>query len=41
MARLEREKTMRGLKKDDTLILAGYQIFHNCVRPHMGLSMIS
>jgi putative transposase len=29
----DREKTMRGLKKSDTPILSGYQIFHNYVRP--------
>jgi hypothetical protein len=29
---------MRSLKKKDTPILAGYQIFHNYVRPHMGLN---
>jgi len=34
----DREKVMRGLKKKDTPILTGYQIFHNYVRPHMGLS---
>jgi hypothetical protein len=28
---------MRCLKKKDTPILTGYQIFHNYVRPHMGL----
>lgn len=33
----DREKTMRGLKKTDTPILKGYQIFHNCIRPHEGL----
>jgi transposase-like protein len=33
----DREKTMRGLKKDDTSILAGYQIFHNYIRGHEGL----
>ena len=33
----DREKVMRGLKKDDTPILKGYQIFHNYVRPHQGL----
>lgn len=33
----DREKVMRGLKKMDTPILAGYQIFHNYFRPHMGL----
>jgi hypothetical protein len=32
----DREKVMR--KKKDTPILAGYQIFHNYVRPHMGLN---
>jgi hypothetical protein len=34
----DREKVMRGLKKKDTPILAGYQIFHNYVRPHIGLN---
>ena len=33
----DREKVMRGLKKDDTPILRGYQIFHNFIRPHQGL----
>jgi hypothetical protein len=33
----DREKVMRGLKKKDTPILAGYQIFHNYMRPHEGL----
>lgn len=33
----DREKVMRGLKKDDTPILTGYQIFHNYIRPHEGL----
>jgi len=33
----DREKVMRGLKKEDTPILTGYQIFHNYVRPHQGL----
>ena len=28
---------MRGLKKADTPILTGYQLFHNYIRPHMGL----
>jgi transposase-like protein len=32
-----REKTMRSLKREDTPILAGMQIFHNYVRPHMAL----
>ena len=32
-----REKVMRGLKKVDTPILKGYQIYHNYMRPHEGL----
>jgi len=33
----DREKTMRGLKKTDTPILQGYQIFHNYIRLHEAL----
>jgi transposase-like protein len=33
----DREKVMRGLKKDDTPILKGYQLFHNYIRGHEGL----
>lgn len=33
----DREKIMRGLKKKDTPILTGYQIFHNYIREHEGL----
>lgn len=33
----DREKIMRGLKKADTPILTGYQIFHNYIRSHMSL----
>jgi hypothetical protein len=33
----DREKVMRGLKKSDTAILKGYQIFHNYFREHEGL----
>ena len=33
----DREKTMRGLKKMNTPILQGMQIFHNYIRPHEGL----
>jgi transposase-like protein len=33
----DREKVMRGLKNTDTAILAGYQIYHNYMRPHEGL----
>jgi transposase-like protein len=34
----DREKTMRGLKRNDTPILTGYQIFHNYIRSHEGLN---
>ncbi len=33
----DREKVMRGLKKTDTPILTGYQLFHNYIREHEGL----
>ena len=33
----DREKVTRNLKKMDTPILKGEQIFHNYIRPHMGL----
>jgi putative transposase len=33
----DREKVMRSLKKEDTPILTGYQLFHNYIRPHQGL----
>jgi hypothetical protein len=33
----DREKVMRSLKREDTPILTGLQIFHNYVRPHEGL----
>jgi transposase-like protein len=34
----DREKVMRSLKKEDTPILTGYQIYHNYIRPHMALN---
>jgi putative transposase len=34
----DREKTMRGLKKKRTIILQGYQIYHNYIRPHEALN---
>jgi len=34
----DREKVMRGLKKPDTPIISGYQIYHNYVRPHEALN---
>jgi hypothetical protein len=33
----DREKVTRNLKKSDSPILTGMQIYHNYVRPHMGL----
>ncbi len=33
-----REKVMRSLKREDSPVLSGMQIFHNYVRPHMGLN---
>jgi transposase-like protein len=33
----DREKTMRGLKDTDTVILQGYQLYHNFIREHQGL----
>jgi transposase-like protein len=33
----DREKVMRGLKKDDTAALKGYQLYHNFIRPHEAL----
>ena len=32
-----REKVIRGLKKEDSAILAGLQVYHNHVRPHLAL----
>ena len=32
-----REKVVRGLKKEDSAILAGLRVYHNHVRPHLGL----
>jgi hypothetical protein len=32
-----REKVMRGLKRKDSPLIAGMQIFHNYFRPHEGL----
>jgi hypothetical protein len=33
----DREKTIRGLKKNDTEMLSGYQLYKNFIRPHMAL----
>jgi len=34
----DREKVMRSLKREDTPILTGYQIYHNHIRPHQALN---
>lgn len=34
----DREKIMRGLKIPETPILPGYRIYHNFLRPHLGLN---
>lgn len=33
----DREKVVRGIKKDDSVMFDGYQIYHNYFRPHMAL----
>lgn len=33
----DREKVVRGLKKEDSPLISGYQIYHNYIRPHMAL----
>ncbi len=33
----DREKVIRGIKKEDSPTLTGYQLFHNYIRPHMAL----
>ena len=33
----DREKTIRGVKKMDTPILKGYQLYHNYIREHSAL----
>jgi transposase-like protein len=33
----DREKVVRGIKKNDSIIIDGYQLYHNYVRSHMGL----
>ena len=34
----DREKVMRGLKRMDTPILKGVEIYHNFIRPHERLN---
>ncbi|MGB8780366.1 MAG: hypothetical protein WCD81_06925 [Candidatus Bathyarchaeia archaeon] len=33
----DREKILRGIEKDDSTMLSGYQLYHNFIRPHMAL----
>ncbi|MDV3294007.1 MAG: DDE-type integrase/transposase/recombinase [Nitrososphaerales archaeon] len=33
----DREKVMRGLKREDSPVIGGMQVFHNYFRPHEGL----
>ena len=33
----DREKVNRWIKKDDSVMFDGYQMYHNFLRPHMGL----
>jgi transposase-like protein len=34
----DREKVTRGIKKTDSIMFDGYQIYHNYIRPHMSLN---
>ena len=34
----DREKVMRGVKKEDSVIFDGYQLYHNYIRGHMSLN---
>ena len=34
----DRENVMRGVKREDSPILKGYEMFHNYLRPHMALN---
>jgi len=33
----DREKIVRGVKKADSPLIEGYQIYHNFIRPHQAL----
>jgi transposase-like protein len=35
----DREKVVRGIKKDDSSIIDGYRIYHNYIRPHQALEV--
>jgi len=34
----DREKVIRNIKKEDSVIFDGYQMYHNYIREHMGLN---
>ncbi len=34
----DREKVMRGVKKKESPLFDGYQLYHNYIRPYMGLN---
>jgi len=34
----DREKVVRGIKTKDSVLIGGYQMYHNYLRPHMGLN---
>jgi len=34
----ERNKVLRGLKREDTPITRGFQIYHNFIKPHQALN---
>jgi hypothetical protein len=34
----DREKIVRGVKIKDSVLIHGYQMYHNYLRPHMGLN---
>ena len=34
----DREKIVRGIKVKDSVLINGYQMYHNYFRPHMGLN---
>ncbi len=33
----DKEKVTRGLKKNDSPMISGYEVYHNYIKPHMGL----
>ncbi|HME18143.1 MAG TPA: hypothetical protein VKF15_00205 [Nitrososphaerales archaeon] len=34
----DREKVIRGLKREDSPVIRGFQLYHNFFRPHMRLN---